>query len=67
MIRDSDLKKNVILYCIERHFKKLFTVITTGELKNSRWHLYRKSFVVLLDIDALTIIAHAQKCQLERF
>ena len=27
--------KNVILYYIERHFKKLFTVISTGQLTNS--------------------------------
>ena len=35
-------KKNVTFYCIERHFKKLLTVIITGELTNSSWHLYRK-------------------------
>ena len=55
--------QNVILYCIERHFTKLFTVITTGELTNSSWHLYQKCFVVLLDIDDFTFIAHAQKLE----
>ena len=44
--------KTIIFYCMERHFKKLFTVIITGELMNSMaWHLYRKCFVVSLDID----------------
>ena len=66
VIRDSDLlKRNVIFYCIERHFKKLFTVIITGELTNSPWHLYRKCFVVSLDIDDFTCILHAQKRQSE--
>ena len=57
------LIKIVIFYCIERICKKLFTVITTGELTNSPWHLYRKCFVVSLDIDDFTFIAHAQKRQ----
>ena len=52
-------KKNVIFYCVERHFKKLFTVIITGKLTNS--------FVVSLDIGDFTFIAHAQKRQPERF
>ena len=56
-------KKNVISYYIERHFKKLFTVIITGELVNGTWHLYRKYFVVSLDIDDLSFIAHAYKRQ----
>ena len=47
--------KNVIFYCIERHFKKLFTVIIAGGLTNSSWHLYRKCFVVSLDIGAFYI------------
>ena len=29
--------QNVIFYCIERHFKKLLTVIITRELTNSPW------------------------------
>ena len=65
IIRDSNL--NVRCYCIERHFKQLFTVIITGELMNSLWHLYRKCFVVSLDIDDFTFIAHAQKRQSEKF
>ena len=60
-------KKNVIRYCIKRHFKKLFTVIITGMLTNSSWYLYRKCFVVSLDIDDFTFIPHAQKRQPERF
>ena len=60
-------KKNVIFYCTERHFKKLFTVIITGELTNSSRHLYRKCFVVSLDIDDFTFIVHAQKRQSEDF
>ena len=59
--RDSDL-----FYCIERHFKKLLKVIITGELTNSSWHLCQKSFVVSLDIDDFTFIAHAQKRRSER-
>ena len=54
-------------YCIERHFKKLFTVIIAGELTNSPWHIYQKPFVVSLDIDEFTFIAHAHKRQSERF
>ena len=61
------LKKNVIFYCTEQHFKKPFTVIITGESTNSPWDLYRKSFIVSLDIDDFTFIAHAQKRQSERF
>ena len=38
----------------------------TGKLTNSLWHLYRKCFVVSLDIDDFTFIAHAQKRQTER-
>ena len=60
-------KKCTIFYCIERYFKKFFTVIIIGELTISPWHLYRKSFVVSLDIDDFTFIAHAQKRQSERF
>ena len=61
------LIKNVIFYCIERHFKQLFTVNFTGELTNRSWYLYRKCFVVPLQIDDFTFIAHAQKSQSERF
>ena len=46
---------------------KLFTVMITGKLTNSSWHLYRKCFVVSLDIDDFTFFAHAQKRQSERF
>ena len=55
------------MYCVERHFKKLCTVIITGKLANSSWHLYRQCFVVSLDIGDFTFIAHAQKRQPERF
>ena len=34
----------------------LFAVIITGELTNSPWHLYRKYFVVSLDIDDFLFI-----------
>ena len=50
----------------ERHFKKLFAVIIIGELTNSLWHLCWNSFVVSLDSDDFTFIAHAQKRQSER-
>ena len=56
-----------MFYYIERHFKKLFTVIITGELTNRSWHLYQKCFVVSLDIDDFTFIAHAQKRRSKRF
>ena len=44
---------------------ELITVIITGMLANSSWHLYRKCFVVSLDIDDFTFIAHARqrKCR----
>ena len=41
------------------------TVITTGELTNSPWHLYQQCFVGSLHIDDFTFIAHAQKRQSE--
>ena len=44
------------MYCIERHFKRLFTVIIIAELTNSPWHLYRQSFVVSWDIDDLHLL-----------
>ena len=56
-----------IFYSIERHFKNLFTVLITGKLSNSSLHLYRKCFVVSLDIDDFTFIAHAQKRQSKVF
>ena len=34
-------KKNVIFYCIERHFKKLFTVIITGDIYTENALLFR--------------------------
>ena len=59
-------KGNIVLH--ETTFlEKLVTVIITGQLTNSSWHLYRKCFVVSLDIDDFTFIAHAQKRQPERF
>ena len=54
------IKTNVRCYYIEIHFKQLFTVIITGELTNSSWHLYKTCFVVSLDIDDYTFIAHVQ-------
>ena len=57
---------NVLFYCIDRHFKKLLTVTITGKLTNSSWYLYRKCFVVLLDMDDFIFIAHAQERQSER-
>ena len=56
---------NVIFYCIEQHFKQLFTVIITEELTNSSWRLYKECIVFLLHIDEFTLIAHVQKRQLE--
>ena len=41
--------------------EQLFTVIITGELTNSPWHLYQKCFIVSLHIDDFTFITHAQK------
>ena len=52
--------KTNVIFCIERHLKKPFTVIITVELTNSSWHLYQKCFVVSLDNDDFTFIAHAQ-------
>ena len=64
--RDSIAPSSVtVIY--KRQFKKLFTVIFTGKLTNRSWHLYRKCFVVSLDIGDFTFIAHAQKRQPERF
>ena len=40
----TGIQTNVRYYCIERHFKQLFTVIITAELTNSPWHLYQKCF-----------------------
>ncbi|KAK2174374.1 hypothetical protein NP493_805g01000 [Ridgeia piscesae] len=60
-------KTKHLFYCVERHFKKLFTVIITSMLTNSSWHFYRKCFVVSLDIGNFTFIVHAQKRQQERF
>ena len=51
---DSKRKSRDVFYCAERHLKKLFTVIITGKLTNSSWHLYRKCFVVSLDADTST-------------
>ena len=56
---------NVTFHCIERYIKQMFTVIITGELTNSPWPLYRKCFVVSLNTDDFTFIAHAQKRQSE--
>ena len=56
----------LLVLCIERHVKKLFTVIIKRELKNSSWHLYRKCVVVSLEIGDFTFNAHAQKRQPER-
>ena len=64
IIRDNDFKI-VTFYCIERHVKQLFTVITTGGLSNNPWHLYQKFVEVSLHIDDFTFIAHAQKRQSE--
>ena len=44
---------------------QLFTVIITGELTNSPWHLYKKCLVVWLHIDDFTFIAPARKRQSE--
>ena len=52
---------NVIFYFIERHFKQLFTVIITGGLTNSSWHLYQK--YTTLHVNDFTFIAYAQKSQ----
>ncbi|KAK2163645.1 hypothetical protein NP493_1452g00000 [Ridgeia piscesae] len=45
-------------------------IIRDSDLKKNAifsWHLYRKCFVVSLDIDGFTFIARAQKCQSECF
>ena len=67
MLKLNDEKTKMMIFTSKHHLKTYGGCSLTIGHRSHPWHLYRKSFVVSLDIDDFTFIAHAQKRQSGRF